>query len=113
MRHHFPLLVLLSPLFTGCPQPTADCPVYEDLDQDQDITIYDLRQLTEDWATETIACESLCASIEYQVSGFETEIDECSLELDIQAYQDDPSSAEDSTVVGNIQCMGLSFTLCE
>ena len=113
MKHHFPLLALLSFIFTGCPKYTADCPVYEDLNQDQDVTIYDLKQLTEDWATEAIACESLCASIEYQISGFDTEIDDCSLELDIQAYQDDPASAEDSTVVGNIQCTGLSVALCE
>ena len=88
MKHHFPLLALLSFIFTGCPTYTADCPVYEDLNQDQDVTIYDLKQLTEDWAAEAIVCEDLCASIEYQISGFDTEIDDCSLELDIQAYHE-------------------------
>ena len=100
--------------FTGCPDKnTADCPIYEDLNQDQHVTIADLKQLSENWSTETIECEMLCASIEYQISGFETDISDCTLELDISAYQEDPSLAEDNSVVGTIQCTGESFTLCE
>jgi len=112
--HQLTLLTIGSCFFTGCPEKNIDdCPIYEDLNQDQNVSISELKQLTENWSTDTIECEALCASIEYQISGFETEISACTLELDISAYQDDPASAEDSSVVGNIVCTGQSFTLCE
>lgn len=77
--------------FTGCPDKNiAECPIYEDLNRDQDVTISDLKQLSENWSTETIECEILCDSIEHQISGFETDIADCTLELDISAYQEDP-----------------------
>ena len=101
-------------MLTACPPKVeAECPIYEDLNRDEDVTISDLRTLSESWDTDDIQCEALCASIEYQNSGFETTIDTCALELDLSPHQDNPSAAEDSSVVGSIQCSGEAYTLCE
>jgi hypothetical protein len=120
--HQLILVSIGIPTLSGCLSgkgpisSVAGCdPDTSELDIQSDVTVDDVDYVLNNWgyitSVDDIDCEALCRGMNSQIDGWETDVDTCDYELDVDAYNQalEDTATDGSMVVGNISCQGTKF----